>query len=234
MTLPTVEVATNGTTSAVAIGGITINAGAASTVTQTIGSTKTAFSIGTITAQGSGSVVVNLNPTTGATTTGTTSAQGAISASSMTSPLSSLTLNAATAIASMNITGGAGNDTIEAGLAADTITAGAGTDRIVLTAAAGAANTDTVVFSVGDSAPVVVAGNDNDTGSDTIFNFGASGADLIQVNITSADTTWDMTHIEVGTATGTILTKDWLARTLQRSTLPRLALSRLETRLILQ
>lgn len=202
ITLPALKVdSTTGT-----IGAVTVSAGAGSTVTQHIGDDTTAAkaaSIGAITAQGSGTVKVVLYDTATAGTA-TASKQGAISAASMTSALSAFELDATDTAAFMTITGGSGNDTISGGKADDRITAGLGTDRIVLTPNGGTANTDTVVFSVGDSNAVVAAGDDNDTGGDSIFNFGIAGADTIRLNITSADTSWDIaTHVAVGTATGT-------------------------------
>jgi Ca2+-binding RTX toxin-like protein len=93
------------------------------------------------------------------------------------------------------ISSGAGIDTISAGAGADVITGGTGADQIT-----GGLGSDIFAYSVGDSDRVVVAGNDNDTGSDKINDF-ASG-DLIRITVTSADTTWDMAHVLVGTATG--------------------------------
>jgi Ca2+-binding RTX toxin-like protein len=93
------------------------------------------------------------------------------------------------------ITGGALADTISGGGGVDSLTGGAGIDQMT-----GGAGSDIFAYSVGDSSAVVVAGNDNDTGSDTITDW-ATG-DLIQITVTSADTTWDMAHVLVGTATG--------------------------------
>jgi hypothetical protein len=126
---------------------------------------------------------------------------------------------AATTIAegdiNFNITTGSGGDTITAGGGADTINSGDGTDNITAGAGAdlilGGAGVDTLLggtgsdvfeFGISDSAPIVVANNANDTGSDNINDF-ATG-DLIKITITSADTVFDVgTHVLVGTANGT-------------------------------
>jgi Ca2+-binding RTX toxin-like protein len=126
---------------------------------------------------------------------------------------------AATTIAegdiNFNITTGSGGDTITAGGGADTISSGDGTDNITAGAGAdlilGGAGVDTLLggtgsdvfeFGISDSAPIVVANNANDTGSDNINDF-ATG-DLIKITITSADTVFDVgTHVLVGTANGT-------------------------------
>jgi Ca2+-binding RTX toxin-like protein len=203
--LPTLEVgATTGT-----IGSTTINAGVASFVSQSIGSTTTPASVGAITAQGSGNVKVTLGNTTAATVTSGASAVGAISAAAMTSPTSIFTVDAsASARAALTITGSAGPDVVTLNNAAvnDTITGGNGADVITLGATGGAAGgSDVVVMSVGSSNAVVVTGNANDTGSDTIYAFGPDGAtDKIRINITTADTAWDITtHVLVGAAGGT-------------------------------
>jgi Ca2+-binding RTX toxin-like protein len=89
------------------------------------------------------------------------------------------------------ITGNAGNDAITGGGGADVITSGTGTDTIL-----GGAGADVIVFAAGDSDAIVVTGDGNDTGTDSLNDW-ASG-DLIQINVTTADTTWDMNHVLVG------------------------------------
>ena len=61
-----------------------------------------------------------------------------------------------------SITGGSGNDVIAGGAGADAIDGGAGSNTFVINA---------VVGSSSDSSRVVVAGNGNDTGQDTITGF---------------------------------------------------------------
>jgi len=194
--LPTLEVgAVTGT-----IGNITISTGVSSFVSQIIGSTTKAATIGTITATGSGNASVTLNPANTATvsTTGA-STIGAISASTMTSPLSSLTLVAGDTITSkLTITGGAGNDTLAGGVLGDTITGGTGVDSLT-----GNSGQDTFVFSVGDSNAVLSGAAGTSNGQDLVTANGTSTAEqLLRFNITSADTTWNISHIQVGTADG--------------------------------
>jgi len=95
------------------------------------------------------------------------------------------------------VSSGAGNDTVSAGAGADVITGGTGADQLT-----GGLGSDIFAFSVGDSDAVVVAQADNDTGTDTIADW--TSGDLIRITVTSADTTWDMAHVLVGTATGTV------------------------------
>jgi len=191
--LPTLEVnATTGT-----IGASTITVGAASTATQTLGSTTTAKSIGAVTVSGSGSYVVTIPATTGATSSTGVPAVGAISASAMTSSLSSLTVTGTNATSVLSLTGGGGADSLSGGTVADTITGGVGADSMT-----GNAGQDIFVFSVGDSNPVY-AGASSSNGQDIISeNSTDTSGQLLRFNITSADTTWNMAHILVGTATG--------------------------------
>jgi Ca2+-binding RTX toxin-like protein len=115
----------------------------------------------------------------------------------MTSSLSSLKVTAGTTVISaLSLTGGGGNDTLAGGNIADTITGGVGADSLL-----GAGGSDIFVFSVGDSNAVVTNGNANDTGQDVLHDW-VSG-DLIRLNITSSDTTWNMAHVLVGTTGGT-------------------------------
>jgi len=191
--LPTLEVnATTGT-----IGASTITVGAASTATQTLGSTTTAKSIGAVTVSGSGSYVVTIPATTGATSSTGVPAVGAISASAMTSSLSSLTVTGTNATSVLSLTGGGGADSLSGGTVADTITGGVGADSMT-----GNAGQDIFVFSVGDSNPVY-AGASSSNGQDIISeNSTDTSGQLLRFNITSADTTWNMAHILVGTASG--------------------------------
>jgi len=91
------------------------------------------------------------------------------------------------------LTGGGGADTLQGGNIGDTITGGVGADSVL-----GSSGSDFFVYSVGDSNAVVNAGTNDDSGQDVIHDW-ASG-DLIRLNITSSDTTWDMAHVLVGTA----------------------------------
>jgi len=196
--LPTIEV-TGGTTSDYKIGAVTIDAGVSSYLSQTVGTTTTPYSIGAITAKGSGNVKVTVGNTTGATTTGTTSAMGAVSASSMTSSLSSFHFIGSSGQAKMTITGGAGNDTLLGGSGVDTITGGAGADSID-----GGGQADIYVVSVGDSG-IVVGGANADVGQDK-YVLGTAGTPtgVIRATITSTDTTWAYTnHVLAGDGTGT-------------------------------
>jgi len=193
--LPSVLVdATTGT-----IGATTITAGIASYVDQSVGITTTPAYVGTITALGDGHVKVTTAATAAATYTPSGgvagSAAGAISAAGMTNPLSSFHVVGTNSNAALTITGGAGADSLLGGAGIDTISGGAGADQLT-----GAGAADRFVFTAGSSNPVVVSGNDNDTGQATIMDW-ASG-DLVQVDITSTDTTWALDHILVGTATG--------------------------------
>jgi Ca2+-binding RTX toxin-like protein len=199
--LPSIAVnATTGT-----IGATTITAGSASKVEQSIGITTTAASIGAITVNGSGNVKLTLGATTAATTgsgTSTVRAQGAIDASAMTSSVSVLNLVGTNAVSSLLVTGGSGNDTIIGGTITDTLTGGIGADSVT-----GNGGIDTFVFSAGHATGVNATGiAGTSTGTDIISDF-TIGTDLIRINVTSADTTWDIsTHVVVGTGTtgGTI------------------------------
>ena len=198
ITLPTLEVGATGTTAT--IGSVSITAGAGSVVSQTIGTTKAPTTIGPITADGAGRVDVTLGATGGPTTSSGASTQGAISGSAMTSPLSSFRVDGALAVAQLSIVGGAGNDSLVGGTLADVITAGAGVDTLT-----GGNGLDIFIFNVGDSNPVYGAA-DASSGQDTLTANGKDGAgnnELLRFVITSADTTWAMDHILVGTGAAT-------------------------------
>ena len=195
--LPTLEVnAATGT-----IGASTITVGAASTATQSLGSTVAAKSIGAVTVSGSGSYVLTIPATAAATSSTGVPAVGAISASAMTSTLSSLKVTGTNATSVLSLTGGGGNDTLIGGTIADTITGGVGLDSMT-----GNAGVDTFVFSVGDSNPVYSGVASTSTGQDIITaNSTDTSEQLLRFNITSADTTWNMAHILVGTAGGVVV-----------------------------
>jgi hypothetical protein len=94
------------------------------------------------------------------------------------------------------INGGAGADNISGGVGADVISSGTGTDSIL-----GGTGSDIFAFAAGDSDQITIAVNGSSTGTDFINDFAAG--DLIRITVTSADTTWDMAHVLVGTAGGT-------------------------------
>jgi Ca2+-binding RTX toxin-like protein len=197
LTLPTLQVGAATRT----IGSVTVNAGAASVVTQSIGATTTPASIGAITGQGAGRVDVTVNPTAAATVASGASAQGTISGAAMTSPLSSFRVTGTNAVAQLSVVGGSGNDSLVGGTAADFITGGVGADTLT-----GNAGQDVFIFSVGDSNPVYSGGQANSTGQDTITANGTNTTEqLLRFNITSVDTTWAMDHILVGTAANNII-----------------------------
>jgi Ca2+-binding RTX toxin-like protein len=201
--LPTIEVAAN---SGDTIGNTTITSGVASYVEQTIGTTNTADTIGSITAKGDGYVKVTVGATSAATVTATgANTQGNVSASSMTSPLSSLVVDGSAAVSSFNITGGAGNDDITVGNAKNTVTGGKGADSITLEPAGGAATSlSTVVINPGDSNVIASGVNGTSTGQDTIINIGAVGADVIVVKGTSTTTGFNQTtHVLMGDGAAT-------------------------------
>jgi Ca2+-binding RTX toxin-like protein len=193
------ELRVNATTGT--IGASTITVGAASTATQSLGSGATAAkSIGAITVSGSGNYAVTIPATTAATSSTGVNAVGAISASAMTSSLSSLKVTGTNATSVLSLTGGGGNDTLIGGTIADTITGGVGVDSMT-----GNAGQDIFVFSAGDSNPVYTAIASTATGQDIItVNTNSSAEQLLRFNITSADTTWNMAHILVGTANGAV------------------------------
>ena len=104
------------------------------------------------------------------------------------------------------INGGAGNDTITGGEGADTIVGAAGKDSIILTETVSGADVVRLNSAVGgadDSSRVTVAGNNNDTGDDTITGF-AFGADTIDVVATAVVGFVHGTDTGVGTATGNV------------------------------
>jgi hypothetical protein len=101
----------------------------------------------------------------------------------------------------LSITGGSGNDTIAGGNIADTITGGVGVDNLT-----GNNGVDVFVFNVGDSNPVYSGIAVTASGQDTITaNSTDASQQLLQFNITSADTVWAMDHILVGTAANAII-----------------------------
>jgi Ca2+-binding RTX toxin-like protein len=89
----------------------------------------------------------------------------------------------------------AGLATITGGAGADVLTGGDGADTFVYNA---------VVGTSSDSARVIVAGNDNDTGQDTItdFTFTGGDADTIRVVATNVNDFVHGTNTAIGTATG--------------------------------
>ena len=93
------------------------------------------------------------------------------------------------------VTGGTGADTIDGGTGADTITGGDGVDSLT-----GGTGNDTFSYDADDSIGVVVAGDDNDTGQDSIVDW-ASG-DLIKITGELATGFSAATDVLVGTATG--------------------------------
>jgi len=189
VTLPTLLLAGTASSSST-IGAVTLNAGVSSTLTQTIANSGTApYSVGAITAQGSGNVVVTLGAINASSTA--TTKVGAISASAMTSPLSSFKFTGTNAATALNITGGAGNDTILGGSGVDTITAGAGADSID-----GATGADLINVSAGHSNAVAGTSTSLATGQDNIV---IGSGDLIRVTLTSTDTSFDFsTHVTAG------------------------------------
>jgi hypothetical protein len=199
VTLPTVEVgAASGT-----IGATSLTSGIAGQVAQTIGATITPASIGAVTLAGSGSSRVVLSATAAATTASGASSQGDVSAAGMTSSLATTVINASASVGKLSITGSAGADTISSGTLADTIDAGLGADKITLQAVNAAGDTDVIRIATGDSNPVVVNLNNNDTGSDIIeFMDGVTaGKDVIEVTGVSTDATWaHTTHVKIGLA----------------------------------
>jgi hypothetical protein len=109
-----------------------------------------------------------------------------------------------TVTAANNVTGTAGNDAITGSAVADTIIGGAGADTLT-----GGLGADTFVYNAvvgtsSDSARVIVAGNDNDTGQDTItdFTFTGGNADTIRVVATNVNDFVHGTDTDIGTATG--------------------------------
>lgn len=141
--LPAIVVgATTGT-----VGTVTIEAGVASYVEQSIATGTAPASIGAITVKGSGSVEVIIADVAASDTTANKSNYGAISASQMTSSQSVLRLTATGANDELNVTGGAGADvfTLSAGVYADTITGGKGADTFSLIAGGG--GSDLLIFA---------------------------------------------------------------------------------------
>lgn len=193
--LPTLQVgAVTGT-----IGATSITAGAGSSVTQAIGAVNAPASIGAITLQGDGQINLTVNPTNAALS-GTADAQGAISAAGMTNTVGKVSVNAATAISRVVLTGGAGADTLIGGTLADTITGGRGGDTLTGTGGAGVADVfvfNSIVGTASDSAAVTDVGNGDDVGQDSITDF---NGDVIRVVATNVNDFEHGADTAIGTA----------------------------------
>jgi len=195
--LPDLEVdAATGT-----IGSVKITSGIASYVEQTVGAVTTPATTGAVTLDGNGYAKVTLGATASATVAATgANTQGNVSAAGMTSSLSSAVIDAAAVVSNLTITGGSGNDSITSSTAEASVTidGGAGTDTITLAPGGGGNDFATVEFSAGDSNVIAVTGG-NDTGTDTVDNIGAAGADVIVVRGVSTDTSFVLsTHVLMG------------------------------------
>ena len=102
--------------------------------------------------------------------------------------------------------GGAGSDTLTGGEGTDIIDGGAGSDSIILTETASVADTVEISAVVGTSegsGRTTVAGNDNDTGDDTITGF-TIGTDIIEITATGVVGFVHGTDTAIGTATGAV------------------------------
>ena len=89
--------------------------------------------------------------------------------------------------------GGTGNDTLVGGAGSDSINGGTGNDVVVENAVAGTSS---------DSARVIVAGNGNDAGQDTVVNFDVA-TDTLRVVASGVSNFVHGTDTAVGTAGGT-------------------------------
>lgn len=106
--------------------------------------------------------------------------------------------------------GGADNDVLTGGEGADSVRGGLGNDSIDLTEGTSAADIVVISTRVGgtaavdaESGRVTVAGNDNDTGQDTVTAF-TWGTDVIQIVATDVVTFVHGTDTFIGTATGDV------------------------------
>ncbi len=151
----------------------------------------------TITLGGASTSVVTVDGlvASGATLTVTGTATQTINWDGSAETNGAFNISAVTSAGNSTLTGGAGADTLTGGAGVDILTGNTGVDKLT-----GNASNDIFSFATGDSNAVVVSGNDNDTGTDTIMDW--TSGDIIRVSVTSADTTWDMSHVLVGTATG--------------------------------
>jgi Ca2+-binding RTX toxin-like protein len=183
VTLPTLAVdnATKG------IGNTTINVGSGSAATIAFSASAanggvahaaTPATIGSITVTGDGTANVTV-PATAAPAGSATTTYGAVSASGMTNTLGKLNFVGTAASSPLNVTGGAGADTLIGGEGADTITGGRGRDSI--SGGDGTDGADVFVATIGDS---------NTTYGVDLFTTAFDINDAIRVTVTSTDTSW--------------------------------------------